>query len=135
MTRAATVIRYSRYQRLIGLCSLLLVDAALADPAIPIKSGDYTFYHRDAEFPRSKGFPVTVSIRGDHITVINPKPYGPMPAGVLEDATLMWHPKSKQWILGHSDRDRDAPEVGGCSDGPYVIDFKTRIIWTCEGGV
>jgi hypothetical protein len=116
--------------------SLLCAATELrADPVLPTKSGDYTFHHRDAEFPRSKGFPVKVSIRGYHITVVNPKPYGPMPAGVLEDATLMWHPKSKQWIIGHSDADRDAPDVGGCGDGPNVIDFKTRIIWTCEGGV
>ncbi|MES2949679.1 MAG: hypothetical protein V4858_14145 [Pseudomonadota bacterium] len=46
----------------------------------------------------------------------------------------MWHRKTSQWILGDSEADREAPEVGGCSSGPDVIDFKTRTIWTCVGG-
>jgi len=113
---------------------IAIANLSHADPVLPLKSGDYTFYHRDAEFPDSNGFQVRVSIRGYHITVVNPKPHGTIPAGMLYDATLMWHPKSKQWILGYSDVDRDAPEVGGCSDGPEVIDFKTRIIWACISG-
>lgn len=55
----------------------MLSGAAQADPALPIKSGTYLFQHRDAEFPNAHGFPVRVTIRGDKITVINPKPYGP----------------------------------------------------------
>jgi hypothetical protein len=118
-----------------GLLAVVsLVGQAHADPALPIKSGDYTFHHKDAEFPHSKGFPVRVSIRGHHVTVVNPKPLESIPAGVLDDATLMWHSKSKQWIIGYSDADRDAPNVGGCSDGPDLIDFKTRIIWSCISG-
>jgi hypothetical protein len=138
MTRATSVIPLYRSLidlRLLAFSLFLLSTLAHADPALPIKSGDYTFDHRDAEFPHSKGFPVKVSIRGYHITVVNPKPHGAIRAGVLDDATLMWHVKSRQWIIGYSDADRDAPDVGGCSDGPNVIDFKTRIIWTCEGGV
>jgi hypothetical protein len=119
--------------------SCLPVFAALAgvsnaDPVLPIKSGDYIFEYRDAEFADSKGFEVEISIRGFHITVISPKPHGTIPAGVIDDATLMWHAKSQQWIIGYSDADRDAPEVGGCSNGPDVIDFKTRIIWSCISG-
>jgi len=112
----------------------MLSGTAQADPALPIKSGKYTFQHRDAEFPSSPGFSVKVVIRGNRITVINPKTYGPIPAGVIDKAMLMWHSKEKQWILGHKDTDRNAPEIGGCSDGPDIIDFQSRIIWTCEGG-
>ena len=112
----------------------MLAGAVHAAPALPIKSGEYIFQHRDAEFPDSHGFPVRVVVRGNRITVINPKPYGTIPGGVIDRATLMWHAKTKQWILGYSDADREAAEVGGCSDGPNVIDFKARIIWTCEGG-
>ena len=111
----------------------MLNGAAHADTALPIKSGEYIFQHRDAEFPNSRGFPVRVVIRGDKITVINPKPYGQIPSGIIDQATIMWHPKTNQWILGHDQADHEAPEVGGCSDGPDVIDFQTRIIWTCEG--
>jgi hypothetical protein len=112
----------------------ILNGIAQADPALPIKSGKHIFQHRDAEFPNSHGFPVRAIIRGNQITIINPKAYGPIPAGVIDEATLMWHSKEKQWILGHQESDRNAPEIGGCSEGPNVIDFKARIIWTCEGG-
>ncbi len=46
----------------LGIASI--ANLSHADPALPLKSGDYTFYHRDAEFPDSKGFQVRVSIRG-----------------------------------------------------------------------
>ena len=118
----------------IGLLGAAFCNVLYADPPLPIKSGKYTFQHRDAEFPKSRGFLVKVSIQGYKVVVTNPKPYGPIPSGVLYEATLMWHAKTRQWILGHSDSDREAPEVGGCSDGPEVIDFKAHIIWTCVGG-
>ncbi|TCJ13442.1 hypothetical protein EZJ19_10350 [Parasulfuritortus cantonensis] len=122
-----------------GAASICLAVATLSgqaqsDPVLPIKSGEYIFQHRDAEFPHSPGFPVRVVVRGNQITVINPKPYGPIPSGLIDQATLMWHSRTKQWILGYAESDRDAPEVGGCSAGPNTIDFESRIIWTCEGG-
>ena len=123
-----------RVGAIIAVVGAVLSGTARADQSLPVKSGDYTFQHRDAEFPDSPGFPVKVSIQGHKVTVTNAKPHGPIPIGVIERATLMWHAKTKQWILGHSDTDREAPEVGGCSTGPNVVDFKTRMIWTCEGG-
>lgn len=119
---------------IIALVGAVFSGTAHASPALPIKSGEYTFQHRYAEFPDSPGFPVNASIRGHKVTVTNEKPHGPIPSGVIERATLMWHSKTKQWVLGHSDGDREAPDVGGCSTGPAVVDFKTRIIWTCDGG-
>jgi len=113
---------------IIFLISVVLSRSVQADPARPIESGEYIFQHRDAEFPNSPGFPVRVTIRGDKITVINPKPYGPIPSGVIDQATLTWHPATNQWILGHGDADRKTPEVGGCSDGPNVIDFNRLLI-------
>jgi hypothetical protein len=119
---------------IICLACATSAGAAHAEPALPIKPGHYVFHHRDAEFPNAPGFPVKVSIQGHKITVVNPKPYGVIPAGVIDRATLMWHAGTGQWILGHDAADRNAPEVGGCSGGPDVIDFKARVIWTCEGG-
>lgn len=116
------------------LCCAIRISAGHADEVLPIKSGEYTFQYRDAEFSNSSGFPVRVSICGRRIVVTNPKSHGSIPAGIVEKATLMWHSKSHQWILGHRDVDHEAPEVGGCSGGPNVIDFRTRIIWSCEGG-
>ncbi len=119
---------------IIALLGAIFSGMAHADPTLPVKPGEYTFQHRDAEFPDSPGFPVKVAIRGHKVTVANAKPHGPIPSGVIERASLMWHPKTKQWILAHSAADREAADVGGCSAGPNVVDFKTRIIWTCEGG-
>lgn len=53
------------------------------------------------------------------------------PKGTIAEGTLMWHPKTKEWIIGLEAGDRDAVEVGGCSDGPEVVDLKKRIFWTC----
>ena len=119
---------------IIFLVCLVLSGSGQADPELPINSGEYVFQHRDAEFPSSPGFPVRVTIRGDEITVTNQKAYGPIPSGVIDQGTLMWHSMTNQWILGYGDADREAPEIGGCSDGPNVVDFEARIIWTCEGG-
>ena len=112
----------------------LAAFTAIADPALPIKSGTYQFQHRDMEFPGSKGFHVTAKISGYHIRIVNTQEHGVIPRGLLSDATLMWHKRTKQWILGHHNADRYATEVGGCSDGPQVVDLARRIYWTCEGG-
>jgi hypothetical protein len=110
-----------------------LVSLAQAQPALPIHSGEYTFWHRDEEFPDSRGFRVRVSIKGMQIVLINPKVHGPFPAGVIDEGTIQWHARSKQWILAHDAAARDASELG-CAGGPSTIDFAKRIIWTCEGG-
>ena len=117
-----------------SLVCVVLNNSVQATPALPIKTGEYMFQHRDAEFPNSPGFPVRVAIHGNKITITNPKPYGQIPSGVIDQATLMWHAVERQWILGHSDADREASEIGGCSNGPNIIDFEAKIIWTCEGG-
>ena len=109
-------------------------SASSGSPSLPIKSGTYQFWHRDVEFPSSKGFRVTVTIRGNRVSVVNKEPQRVFPLGVIEEGTLMWHPASMHWIVGHSEADEHAAEVGGCSDGPHVIDLRSRILWTCEGG-
>ena len=43
----------------------------------------------------------------------------------------MWHPASKRWIIGEKPSDRSLQEVGGCSDGPEVVDLVRKIYWTC----
>lgn len=110
-----------------------------ADPELPIKSGTYNFQHRDAEFSHSLGYPVIVTIRGNNIVVTYEGQDSCLREirdsnNVIYDATLMWHRKTAQWILGYEDADRDADEVGGCSTGPDTIDFENRILWTCVCG-
>ncbi len=103
--------------------------------AAPIASGTYQFQHKDAEFPNSPGFPVTVKIDGRRVVVTNQQAGRSIPVGVIEAATLIWHPSSGQWILGSGEGDAKAPSVGGCGDNdPHIINFTKREIWTCEGG-
>ncbi len=118
------------------LFALLAFAPARANgaPKVPLRSGTYVFRHRDEEFPASLGFEVKVVIRGDVITVINPREHGPMPAGVLDGGTLFWHPRSRVWIITSTKADRSDQLIGPCGGGPSVVDFKARIIWTCEAG-
>ncbi|KAF1720916.1 hypothetical protein SAMN06296416_101318 [Pseudoxanthomonas wuyuanensis] len=76
-------------------------------------------------------FSLTATIDGTHIVLINPKASGPFPAGIIAEGELMWHAGSRQWIIGHKDTDRTLPDVGGCSDGPEVVDLVGKIYWTC----
>jgi hypothetical protein len=105
------------------------------EPDVPIASGTYPFQWKDAEFPNSSGFSVTVEISGNRVRVNNQRTQGAAPVGELAIGELMWHVKSKQWILGHSESDKLAASVGGCDDAdPFVVDFASREIWTCQWG-
>ena len=99
----------------------------------PLPSGDYVFMHKFAEAEQSKipSIKVNVQIRGRHIVVVNNDKTDVFPAGLLEEGTLMWHAASGQWIIGREPADAGAADVGGCSDGPPVIDLECKIYWTC----
>lgn len=114
---------------LIGLS--LAASVSASSPKPPLSSGEYAFQHRFAEQPSIPSIPLTARIRGDRIELINSTSDKVFPLGVIESGTLMWHAASKQWIVGHQRSDRRAAEVGGCSDGPAVIDLERRIYWTC----
>ena len=111
----------------------LIATAAQAGntPPLPIPSGKYIFQHRFAEHPAMKSISLTAKISGTHIVLTNTEPSDIFPRGVIAEGTLMWHAQSKQWIIGSAPSDRYAKEVGGCSDGPEVVDLRKRTYWTC----
>jgi hypothetical protein len=119
--------------------SLLMATAVTLAPAlsaadapeIPIASGQYVFEHRFAEHPTIPSIRLQVTIAGERIVVVNPAAADPFPAGTLAEGQLMWHAGSRQWIIGDAPADASAPDVGGCSDGPEVVDLANRIYWTC----
>jgi hypothetical protein len=116
---------------------LLSLSACLAPGPSrpPLASGEYTFQWKDAEFPNGTGFPVKVTISGLRITVANEQPHREVPVGELEQGLLHWHSASAQWIISHDAADANAESVGGCGDSdPIVVDFKSRVIWTCMWG-
>jgi hypothetical protein len=104
---------------------------AESPPPLTIKSGEYTFQHRFAEHPNIKSIALSAKINGTHIVLINNTQSDVFPKGVISEGTLMWHRASKQWIIAQQPSDQLAKEVGGCSDGPEVIDLRKKIYWMC----
>lgn len=100
---------------------------------IPLKDGEYIFEHKFAEAnqERIKSIKLLVKIKGKHIIVINNDRFDVFPMGLVDEGELMWHSKSGQWIIGNSSTDKNEADVGGCSDGPTVVDLKRKIYWTC----
>lgn len=78
-----------------------------------------------------KSIQLLAVIRGRKIELINRTKSEVFPLGGIADGTLMWHAKSKKWIIGLSKSDKSAVNVGGCSDGPEVVDLRKKIYWTC----
>lgn len=100
-------------------------------PTIPLASGQYVFQHRFAEHPLIPSVKLQVTVAGSRIAVVNPTASDPFPAGTLAEGQIMWHAGSQKWFIGHEESDKMASDVGGCSDGPEVIDLVNKIYWTC----
>ena len=49
---------------------------------------------------------------------------------IIIEGILLKH-KSGKWIIGETETDRNAEEIGGCSGGPTPINFETKIIEWC----
>lgn len=105
--------------------------ASAVEPMLPIRSGLYAFQHKFAEQPEAPSIRLLAQISGRHIVLINEAQSSVFPKGVIAEGNLMWHAKSGQWIISQSPLDRLADEVGGCSDGPEVVDLEHRVYWTC----
>ncbi len=98
------------------------------------KDGTYTYSIAFAEWNgKSLGAKCTVIIKGDSIKVIH-NGQGNLTGkkgDILDQGIIMKHTKTGKWIIGHSDKDKGAKEIGGCSDGPSIIDFKRKKFWSC----
>ena len=98
------------------------------------KDGTYTYAIAWAEWGgKTLGATCTVIIKGDRIKVIhNGKPGVTGKKGdIYAEGIIMKHSKTGKWIIGNSKKDKDAKEIGGCSEGPPVIDFKEKLFWSC----
>jgi hypothetical protein len=97
------------------------------------KDGTYTYSIAFAEWGgKSNGTSCTVIIKGDSINVIhNGTGHLTGTKGeIIDQGTIMKH-KSGKWIIAHDKKDKDAAEIGGCSEGPTEIDFKRKRVWLC----
>ena len=97
-------------------------------------NGSYIYDIAFAEWEgKSLGAKCTVVISGNSIRIIYDG-IGNLTASkgdVLDEGTILKHKKTGEWIIAHDPSDQDAVEVGGCSDGPSVIDFKNKLFWLC----
>ncbi len=75
---------------------------------------------------RMENLPVEIEITGNKIIVYNNEK-SPLTGGrIIIEGILIKH-KSGKWIIGKSETDQNAEEIGGCSGGPTPIDFETKI--------
>jgi len=98
---------------------------------LPLADGEYAFTFKDAEFSHLEGYDLLVKISKYHIVVINQHEDKVMPKGVIDEGELKFHVGSNQWIISTEESDIFAEEVGGCSDGPTVVDLVNKIYWFC----
>lgn len=98
------------------------------------KNGIYKYTVAFAEWNgESLGSTCTVIIKGDSIRVIH-NGKGTLSGNkgdIIDQGILVKHTKTGNWIIAHSIEDKDAAEVGGCSEGPSVIDFRRKKFWRC----
>jgi hypothetical protein len=96
------------------------------------KNGTYIYDVAFAEWQgRSLGATVMVEIKDNTIVVKCNDGLSGEKGEIIDSGIIMKHQKTKQWIIGHRPEDKYAEEVGGCSDGPIVIDFKRKKVWLC----
>jgi hypothetical protein len=97
-------------------------------------NGTYTYAIAFAEWQgKSLGSTCTVIIKGDSVKVIHDGK-GTLSGNkgdIIDQGVMMKHTRTGNWIIAHNPEDKDAEEVGGCSDGPSVIDFKRKKFWRC----
>jgi hypothetical protein len=96
--------------------------------------GEYTFTVAFAEWGgKTLGATCKVIIKGNSVVILHDgnSQISGQAGNVLDKGFLMKHKETGSWIIGASSNDKFAPEVGGCTGGPNVIDLEKRIFWTC----
>lgn len=117
--------------KLLALVTSLFLAETTARGQIP-KSGTYQYDVAFAEWSgKSLGSTVTVVISGDSVKIINNGSLAGKKGEIIEQGRIMKHKFTGLWIIATKPEDEFAKEVGGCSDGPRIIDFKNRKWWTC----
>jgi hypothetical protein len=115
------------------LPQVLLQSVEKVADTIP-PDGTYRFDVAFAEWEgKSMGEKVTVVIKGDSIKVVyegDGSLTNAKKGDVFSEGILVKH-KTGVWIIGKSKSDAQVHEIGGCTGGPTVVDFKTRKYWMC----
>lgn len=98
-----------------------------------LKDGKYTFDVAFAEHEgKSLGVKVDVLIHGNNI-IVTYEGEGSLTADkgtILDQGYILKH-KTGDWIITKDPKDSELDEIGGCTDGPSIIDFKNQKFWMC----
>ncbi len=76
------------------------------------------------------GAKVEVQIKGDSVFIRNHQGLSGKKGELIDSGILVQH-KNGDWIVAHSPDDKFEDEIGGCSDGPAIIDLKNKKFWLC----
>lgn len=88
------------------------------------------FFSEFGQSPDALTASVDVIIKGNEIEVLqNDKT--DLPGDKLIIKGILLKHKSGMWVIGRKESDKDADEVGGCTDGPIPIDFEKKLIEWC----
>ena len=114
---------------------LFLNDIIVPNPDVQtLGAGTYTYKYCDREYNKCLGT-CKVVIKENHITIYATKELAQKITNTKEgdiiDKGIILKHKSGKWIIGKNRKDINAQEIGGCSEGPNVIDFKRKRFWTC----
>lgn len=97
-------------------------------------SGKYLYDIAFAEWQgKSMGEKASVIIDGNSIKVIyegEGKQVAFKKGQVIDEGIILKH-KSGVWIIGKKESDKELDEIGGCSGGPAIIDFKNKKYKMC----
>lgn len=95
------------------------------------KNGKYIYDVAFAEWQgKSVGAKVEIEIKEDSIIVRNHEGLSGKKGEIIDKGIIIQHTNGK-WIIAHSPKDKYNREIGGCSGGPAIIDFKNKKFWLC----
>ncbi|MGB0882656.1 MAG: hypothetical protein ACPGSO_06850 [Vicingaceae bacterium] len=97
-------------------------------------NGTYIYDIAFAEWGgKSMGEKVTVIIKEDSVNIIydGGGNLSLTKKGEVIDRGILRKHVSGKWIISQSKEDIFAEEIGGCSGGPSIIEFKKKKYWIC----
>lgn len=82
---------------------------------------------------QSLGATCEVLIKGDSVYVFDDGSISGKKSkgGLIDKGIIRRHILTGNTIITHDRADVHAEEIGGCSDGPIIIDLKKKIVWLC----
>ena len=114
-------------KKIIGCIFILLLSLSCFGQ-LP-KSGTYIYKFCEDEFGKCIQ-KCKVVIKGKNIAVYALQGLSVKKGTIIEKGIIMKH-KSGVWIIGRKKSDTLIREIGGCSDGPRIINFKKKEYHTC----